>query len=73
MSIRNRWDVARFAETLGVSTSFVYSKVKAGELPHERVGGRILIDPGEVERLLKSQRVTADEALAKCADSVAYR
>ena len=44
--------VRRAAALLGVSEDSVYQKVRAGELPHKRLGRRIIIPRAALERWL---------------------
>jgi excisionase family DNA binding protein len=54
--VRSSQKVARTiqetAEALGVSERFVRNKVKAGELPHARIGMRILIRDADLQEWL---------------------
>ena len=53
------------AERLGVSKSFVYDEIKAGRLPHLRLGQRrYVIESEQLDHYLALRRVTAEEAAA---------
>jgi excisionase family DNA binding protein len=62
------WDVRRVAQHLGVTERTIYSKLKAGELPALRVGGRWRFRPSEIDAWLDGQ-VGAREEGAPCRPS----
>ena len=54
------------ARLLGVSRSFVYDEIKAGRLPHVRIGQRrIVIEQRELDRYLRLRRLDAETAAAR--------
>jgi excisionase family DNA binding protein len=44
--------VTQAAEKLGVSRNLAYEAIKAGQIPHIRIGRRILVPEAALERLL---------------------
>lgn len=46
------WDVKRVAEHLGVTTRTVYSKLRSGEIPAIRLGGRWRFRPADIDAWL---------------------
>lgn len=51
------WDVKRVAEHLGVTTRTIYSKLRTGEIPAIRVGGRWRFRPADIDAWLDSRAV----------------
>jgi excisionase family DNA binding protein len=41
--------VREAADRLGISRSKAYDLIAAGEVPHYRIGRRVLVDPADVE------------------------
>ena len=50
--------VAVTAQALGVSVSAVRKWIRLGQLPHLRLGRRVMLDPCDVEALIWRQRET---------------
>ncbi|MHB8068934.1 MAG: helix-turn-helix domain-containing protein [Desulfobaccales bacterium] len=48
----------RLAENLSLSPKTLYNWAKLREIPHYRLGARVLFDPEEVETWLQSHKVT---------------
>ncbi len=46
--------VAVTAQTLGVSVSAVRKWIRLGQLPHLRLGRRVMLDPCDVEALIRA-------------------
>ena len=65
MSPRRFHSVEDEAARLKVSRSWLYGEVRAGRLPHRRAGGRILIDPSEVDEFLELSGVSVAEAIQR--------
>jgi excisionase family DNA binding protein len=40
------------ARALGISRAFAYEAIKRGEIPHVRIGRRVLVPRGALERML---------------------
>lgn len=49
---RQAYSVEEFARICGVSRTSAYSAVKRGEVPHVRIGRRVVIPRRALERLL---------------------
>ncbi|RJR43639.1 MAG: DNA-binding protein [Deltaproteobacteria bacterium] len=47
----------KLAENLPISPKTLYNWAKLREIPHYRLGGRVLFDPEEVETWLQSHKV----------------
>ena len=57
------------ANLLNVSKSFVYDEIKAGRLPHVRIGARrIVIESDQLDRYLELRRYTAEQAAERWAE-----
>ena len=56
------------AARLGVSKAWLYGEVRAGRFPHRKAGGRILIDPSEVDEFLELSGVSVEEAIQRAED-----
>lgn len=48
-------NVNEAAELIGVSQTTIYKKVKTGEIPHTRVGSRIIFHRGLIEAWLRGE------------------
>jgi excisionase family DNA binding protein len=48
--------VSATARRLGVHRNSVRRLIRAGELPHVRIGKRILLEPADVEQLIADNR-----------------
>ena len=60
----------KVAESLGVSPSFVYAEIKAGRMPHVRLGARrIIVEVSQLDAYLALRRWSARAAAAQCATS----
>ena len=46
------FSVSEAAEKLGVSRNLAYEAIKAGQIPHVRIGRRILVPEAALERML---------------------
>ncbi len=57
----HRLSVEEAAPILGVSVFMVRALIRRRELPHYRVGRRIVLDPDDLERYLRQHRVEARE------------
>jgi excisionase family DNA binding protein len=57
--------VADEAERLGVGETLLLEGVRAGLIPHRRLGRRVLLDPDEVDAYLARTGVTLDDAIAR--------
>jgi excisionase family DNA binding protein len=49
--------VADAAFELGCSTDFIRARIKAGDLPASKVGGRVLVMREDLDRLLDANRL----------------
>ncbi len=49
--------IAEAAELLRVSTSTLYHMVSAKEIPHYKVGARVLFDEAELEAWIQARKV----------------
>jgi excisionase family DNA binding protein len=58
---RHSYSILEVAKTLGVSSRTVHSLIKRGELPHFRVGQRVLI-PAEALRDFIAQRTKTEKS-----------
>jgi len=47
------WSVEEMAARLGISRSFAYEAVQRGDIPHLRIGRRILIPRSALHRLVE--------------------
>jgi excisionase family DNA binding protein len=64
--IRRGLNPRAVADLLGVSISFVYDEIKAGRMPHVRLGlRRIVVEADQLEEYLDLRRHSAEEAAAK--------
>ncbi len=52
---RATYTVAEVAEILGVSTSTAYESINRGEIPHLRLGNRIVIPKAGIDSLLSGE------------------
>jgi len=68
---RKRTSVAAEAHRIGVSEGWIYARIRERRFPHTRAGGRVLLDPDEVDRFLAATSVGLEEALQREADAVA--
>jgi excisionase family DNA binding protein len=50
------------SELLGISQSGIYRLLRGGELPCVKVGGRTLIEPGEIREFIAARRRAASDA-----------
>ena len=57
--------VASEAKRLGVSPSWIFQEVRADRFPHIRLGGRILLDPIDVDDFLAHRRLSVEQALER--------
>jgi excisionase family DNA binding protein len=48
-------NVNETAELIGVSQTTIYKKVKTGEIPHARLGSRIIFHRGMIEAWLRGE------------------
>jgi excisionase family DNA binding protein len=55
--------VAQEAARIGVSKAWLYTEIREGRFPHVRLGGRVLLDPAEVDAFLAARAVGVEEAL----------
>ena len=58
----HRLSVEEAAPILGISVFMVRALIRRRELPHYRVGRRIVLDPDDLERFLRQHRVEARQA-----------
>ncbi len=56
---------------LGVSRSFVYAKLRSGEIPSARIGGKILVPTSALRKMLGIEDVAATRAGPQSAAGVA--
>jgi excisionase family DNA binding protein len=56
---------AQEAERLGVSETLILDLCRSGELPHRRLGRRVLLDPAEIDTFMARSGVSLDAALAR--------
>jgi len=57
-------DVPAVAERLGVTEKTVRARIGRGQLPHRRLGGRVLVPAADLEKFLAAlPGLTAAEAL----------
>ncbi len=52
---RNLWTIKEAAEYLRMSTSWVYKRVSAGEIPHHKLGTSVRFVPEQVEHWFAEQ------------------
>jgi excisionase family DNA binding protein len=55
-------NVNEAAELIGVSQTTIYKKVKTGEIPHKKVGSRIIFHRGLIEAWLRGELQMPKEA-----------
>ena len=60
------YSVYDLVDLLGLSISSVYKGINDNEIPHVRVGGRILIPKKMLEEWLSKRESQATEAIKKC-------
>jgi excisionase family DNA binding protein len=56
MSLPNLLSIRKAAEVLGLSPWTIRKHIQRGTLPCVRIGGRVLIEPAELERLIERGR-----------------
>ncbi len=66
---RNYRSVAAEAARLGVSVGWIYREIREQRFPHVPLGGRILLDPIEVDAFLRQAELNAEAALNGPADA----
>lgn len=52
-------NVAQVARILNISIKTVYAKCSSGDLPHFRIGSRILFDPEDLQAYIEEQKQKA--------------
>lgn len=52
-ALEKAWGLPETAEHLGVSKSWLYTRLKAGEVPGHKLGGTWRIYPSELQRYLE--------------------
>jgi excisionase family DNA binding protein len=50
------------AATLGITRASAYEAVRRGEIPHIRIGNRILVSRSQLEKMLDTDSPTAEES-----------
>lgn len=58
---RLTYSVEEVATVLGISRAFAYEAVQRGDIPHLRIGRRILIPRSALQRLVDSPSLTSAE------------
>jgi excisionase family DNA binding protein len=58
---RLTYSVEEAATVLGISRAFAYEAVQRGDIPHLRIGRRILIPRSALQRLVDSPSLTSAE------------
>lgn len=56
---RHTWTVKEVAAYLGVHTDTIYSLVKSKQLPHVKVGNRILFTKGSIDLWIEDQEFSS--------------
>ena len=64
------FNVNEVAEMLDLSRNSIYAGLKRGEIPHIRVGKRLLIPRVALEAMLKSKTGDAAESIARGVEHV---
>jgi excisionase family DNA binding protein len=59
---RLTYSVEEAAAVLGISRAFAYEAVQRGDIPHLRIGRRILIPRSALQRLVNSADVASAES-----------
>ncbi len=65
---RKLHSVSQEAERLGISKGWLYSEIRAGRFPHEKLGNRILLNPADVDDFKAQQKVSIADALQRVAE-----
>ena len=58
--VRLTYSVEEAAKLLGISRAFAYKCIKSGEIPHIRIGGRILVSKSALHLFVDGPRAAAE-------------
>jgi len=56
---RSKLTVKEFSDYMGISIDLAYKLCREGEVPHVRIGGRILLDIDSIDRWFKEKEKNA--------------
>jgi hypothetical protein len=61
------YDITQAGKELRIAPITVRRKVRAGEIPHRKVGGRIFFTPGDLQTYIEAVAVPARKSVKEAA------